>query len=31
MDKGVKKGVFKINKASRLKACLNAAAKKASV
>lgn len=31
MDKGVKKGVFKINKASRLKARLSTAAKKASV
>lgn len=31
MDKGVKKGVFKINKASRLKARLSVAAKKASV
>lgn len=31
MDKSVKKGVFKINKASRLKARLNIAAKKASV
>lgn len=31
MDKGVKKGIFKINKASRLKARLNTAAKEASV
>mgnify|MGYP005615620535 CR=1 FL=1 len=31
MDKGVKKGVFKINKASRLKARLSTAAKKSSV
>ncbi|MDR2540078.1 MAG: 30S ribosomal protein S20 [Chlamydiales bacterium] len=31
MDKGVKKGVFKINKACRFKARLSAAARKASV